>query len=189
MTKAKKSGPAIFMYCVIALGVLVAVTCLSLYYTDIAKNAVVLWTGVTAFTIIYHFWGRLILGNITKLFPIHYSQAWFREHRFEKKLYKFLRVQKWKDKVPTYNPELFDMKTRSLDDIAVTMAKVETDHWVNELLSLTTLLFPLLWGQWWIFVLSAFVAMLFDAQFIVVQRFNRPKAVRVLKHREKMKVA
>lgn len=186
MTKAKKSGPAIFMYCVIALGVLVFGVCFSLYYSNVSKNGIVLWTGITAFTIIYHFWGRLILGNITKLFPIHYSQMWFREHQFEKKLYKLLRVQKWKDKVLTYNPELFDMKTRSLDDVAITMAKVEVDHWVNELLSLTTLLFPLLWGNWWLFVIQAVVAMAFDGQFIIVQRFNRPKAIRVLKHRAKI---
>lgn len=184
MTKPKKSGAAIFMYCVIAVGVLVFGSCFSLYYIGIVENTIVLWTGITAFVIIYHFWGRLILGNITKLFPIHYSQMWFCEHRFEKKLYKMLRVQKWKDKVLTYNPELFDMKSRSLDDIAVTMAKVEVDHWVNEVLSLTTILFALLWGQWWLFVLQAVVAMVFDAQFIVVQRFNRPKALRVIKHRK-----
>ena len=185
MEKPKKSGPAIFMYIVIAVGVLITLTCFTLYYGNFFKNDIVLWIGVTAFTIIYHFWGRIILGNVTKLFHIHYSQPWFRERKFEKKLYKLLRVQKWKDKVLTYNPELFDMKTRTLDEIANTMAKAETDHWVNELLSLTTLLFPLIWGEWWVFTLTAVVAMIFDAQFILVQRYNRPKAIRVIKHNAK----
>lgn len=183
MAKAKKSGPAIFMYSVIALGLLISAVCFVLYYSSYTDRKVVLWIGIVFFMIIYHFWGRLILGNITRLFPIHYSQPWFRERKFEKKILKLFRVQKWKDKVLTYNPELFDMKTRTLDEVAITMAKVEVDHWVNELLSLTTILFALLWGNWWLFVIQAVAAMAFDGQFILVQRYNRPKALRVLKHK------
>ena len=65
------------------------------------------------------------------------------------------------------------------------MAKSETDHWINELLSLSTLLFALLWGEFWIFALTASVAMLFDAQFIVVQRYNRPRVLRLLERKRR----
>ena len=63
------------------------------------------------------------------------------------------------------------------------MAKSEIDHWVNELLSLSTLLFSLVWGELWIFLLSAVLAMAFDAQFIVVQRYNRPRVLKLLERR------
>lgn len=55
------------------------------------------------------------------------------------------------------------------------------DHWINEVISLVSILFSLLWGELWIFVLTAVFAMLFDAHFIVIQRFNRPRILRILK--------
>ena len=35
MSKTKKSGPAIFMYCIIAITVITSIVCFSLYYTNI----------------------------------------------------------------------------------------------------------------------------------------------------------
>ena len=90
-------------------------------------------------------------------------------------------MKKWKDKALTYNPELFSLRDYSLEEVANTMSKAECDHWINELISLTTLLFALLWGELWIFAITAFAAMLFDAQFIVIQRYNRPRIERLLK--------
>ena len=52
-------------------------------------------------------------------------------------------------------------------------------------ISLSTLLFGLLWGQLWIFALTAVLAMLFDGQFIVIQRYNRPRVVKILKRQHK----
>lgn len=187
MSKKKKSGSAIFMYCVIALMVSVTAVCFGLYYTGVLRNGVVLWTGVTAFTVTYHFWGRIILGNVTKLFRIHSGQRWFKERKFEKKLYKLLRVRKWKEKVLTYDPDAFDVNKHTLEEIANTMCKAETDHWVNEVLSLTTLLFAIPWGEFPIFLVTAILAMLFDAQFIVVQRYNRPTVMRVIAKRNRRK--
>lgn len=184
MSKAKKSGPAIFMYCVIGAMLVCAALCFALYYSNIFRNGVILWTGITAFTIMYHFWLRIIMGNVTKLFGIHHSQAWFKERRFERKLYKLLRVRQWKEKVLTYDPDAFSQEKHTLDEIATTMAKAETDHWVNELISLSTLLFSLLWGELWIFLITALAAMIFDAQFIVVQRYNRPIVLRVIEKRK-----
>ncbi len=188
MDKPKMSGSARFMYAVIALCILVASICFILYYADILPHGAVLWTGVTTFTILYHFWGRILLGKLTVFFPPDYHHFWFRERRFEKRLYKLLRVRKWKDKVLTFDPDAFDLSKRTYEELAFSMTKAETDHWMNELLSLTTLLFPLLWGQFWIFFGTALLAMLFDAQFIVVQRYNRPVLLRVIarkKEREK----
>ena len=50
MTKQKKkpSGSAIFMYCVIALGVILSTVCFSLYYSHSTDSGVVLWTGIVA---------------------------------------------------------------------------------------------------------------------------------------------
>lgn len=182
MNKAKKSGSAIFMYCVIGITIIVSIICFYIYYGNIYKNEIILWTGITSFTIMYHFWTRIIMGNVTKVFKkyINYNQWWFKEKRFEKQLYKILKVKKWKGKALTYNPELFILKENSLEEIANTMTKVEVDHWINEIISVTTLLFSILWGEFWIFCLTAIFAMIFDAQFIVIQRYNRPRVINVL---------
>jgi len=183
MKRTKLSGPAIFMYCVICITIITCVICFSLYYRNIYKNEIILWTGITAFTIMYHFWVRIIMGNISKLFKkkINYNQVWFKERKFEKKLYKILRVKDWKGKALTYNPESFSLKEHSLEEIANTMTKSEVDHWINEVISLSTLLFAIPWGQFWIFAITALAAMIFDSQFIVIQRYNRPRVLKILK--------
>ena len=182
MKVLKKSGPAIFMYCVIGIAIIVSIICFSLYYGNIYRNMIVLWIGIVAFTIMYHFWVRLIMGNVSKLFKkhIYYKQSWFKERKFEKKLYKALRVKQWKRKALTYNPELFSLKENSLEEIANNMSKAEVDHWINELISLSTILFAIPWGAFWVFSISAIIAMRFDGQFIVIQRYNRPRVMRIL---------
>lgn len=182
-----RSGPALFMYSIIAITGISSVTCFYLHYCKHTNNNAILWVGITAFTIMYHFWVRIILGNVSKLFKKHinYKQRWFKEHKFEKKLYKLLKVKKWKDKTFTYNPGDFSVKDRSLEDIANTMAKSEVDHWINEAISISTMFFGLIWGKTWIFVITALAAMIFDCQFIIIQRYNRPRIVKLLERQNK----
>lgn len=186
MKKTKKSGPAIFMYCVIATTVIISIICFALYYGNIYKNGIILWTGITAFTIMYHFWVRIIMGNVSKLFKkyINYKQWWFKEKKIEKEFYKILRVKDWKGKALTYNPESFSLKDHSLEEIANTMSKSEVDHWINEVISLSTVLFSIIWGQFWLFLITAIAAMIFDSQFIIIQRYNRPRIVKILDKRK-----
>ena len=185
--KNKMSGPAIFMHSVIWVTAITSILCFSLYYGNYYRSETFLWIGIVAFTIMYHFWVRIIMGNVTKLFKdkINYSQWWFKERKFEKKLYKFLHVKEWKDKALTYNPETFSLKNHSLEEIANTMAKSEVDHWINEIISLSTMLFAIPWGAFWIFFGSALFAMIFDSQFIIIQRFNRPRIVKLLEREKK----
>ena len=175
-----KSGPAVFMAPVIILMVVCAAVCFALYYSGLVRHGALLWTGISAFTIVYHFKGRLIMGEQTKKWNISYTHPFFRERKFERKLYKLLRVRDWRGKVLTYDPAAFDLSTHTLPEIANTMSKSEVDHWINELISLSTLLFGLIWGETWAFALTAFIAMLFDGQFILVQRYNRPRVVSLI---------
>lgn len=187
--KLNNSGPAKFMYSVIAICLITCITCFIFYYGNYTENEAVLWTGVTTFTIMYHFWVRIILGNVSKLFRKHinYKQKWFQERKFEKNLYKFLKVKEWKDKAFTYNPEEFSVKDNSLESIVNVMAKSEVDHWINEAISVSTLLFSLIWGKFWIFFITALAAMIFDSQFIIIQRYNRPRIVKLLERKEREK--
>lgn len=182
-----RSGPAIFMYSIIAITAITSIICFYMYYGRQCGSDLCIWTGITAFTIMYHFWVRIIMGNVSKLFRKHinYKQRWFKERKFEKKIYKVLNVKNWKDKAFTYNPGDFSVKDRSLEDIANTMAKSEVDHWINEVISISTMFFGLIWGKTLIFVITALCAMVFDGQFIVIQRYNRPRIVKLLERKNK----
>ena len=185
----KKSGLAIFMHSVIGITLIAAIICFCLYYGNVYKTEKILWIGIIAFTIMYHFWVRIIMGNVSKLFKkyINYKQWWFKEKSFEKKLYKSLRVKKWKDRALTYNPESFSLKQHTLEEIANTMVKSEIDHWINEIISLSTLLFIIPWGRAAAFIISAIASMIFDSQFIIIQRYNRPRILKILEREEKYK--
>lgn len=187
MQKTKPSGPAIFMYCVIALTLVVSAMCFSLHYIFKTGNSYIIWIGVVSFMIMYHLWLRIIMGNATKLFKLDCNMWWFREKSFEKHIYKFLRVKRWKGKALTYNPELFSLKNYTPQQIALTMTKAEADHWINQLISLSSLLFAFLWGEFRIFFATCIAAMLFDAQFILIQRYNRPRVLRLANRRKKEK--
>ena len=89
MKLLNNSGPAIFMYSVIVICIIISSICLGCFYGGKIENKVVLWIGIVAFTIMYHFWVRIIMGNVLKLFKRHitYKQGFFREKKFEEKIY------------------------------------------------------------------------------------------------------
>lgn len=185
--RLKPSGSAIFMYFAIGVTLIVSAVCFALYYGKVFEPEFILWAGITCFTIMYHLGMRLVMGNVTKLFKINYRNPFFKEKPYEKGLYRFLRVKEWKRNALTYNPELYDLKERTLTQLAKTTVKSEIDHWINILISMTTLLFPILWGALWIFILTALLAALFDSQFIIIQRYNRPRILRMIERENRKK--
>lgn len=184
MKNSKLSGPAMFMYSFILLTFLASVICFAVYYGGRADSAAVKWTGVVSFMILYQFGLRILFGEITRRFTFNYLHPFFTRKKFEIKLYRFLRVRNWKDKVLTFDPDAYDFKNRTLEELAATMAKSETDHWINIVISVCGIFFSLIWGLFPVFLLTAVLAMLFDAQFIVVQRYNRPVVMRLMERRE-----
>ena len=65
------------------------------------------------------------------------------------------------------------------------MCKSEVDHWINEAISISTLLFAIPWGTFGVFLISAIAAMIFDSQFIVIQRYNRPRVLKSIERANK----
>lgn len=189
MKLLNNSGPAIFMYSVIAICLVISSICFGFYYTGNTDSLIVFWIGMVTFTIMYHFWVRIIMGNVLKLFKKHitYKQYFFKEKKFEKKFYDLIKVKSWKDKVLTYAPQEFDLKENSLETVANNMAKAELDHWINSLISISTISFGFISNVFWPFIVSAIFAMAFETQFIVLQRYNRPRVVKIIQREEKNK--
>ena len=106
----------------------------------------VLYTGVASFVIVYQFGLRLEFGKITdkKKDKFKNDSFIFKKRKFEDKLYEMLKVKKWKKRALTYDPEAFDITKNTKEQVLQTMLKSELDHWFNELISLSTLLFSLI---------------------------------------------
>lgn len=180
ITKPKKSASAIIMYILMGIAIIFTTACFALFYTGVYENSIVLWAGIIAFLVLYQFSLRLVFGEVNKHFNIRYNQLWFKELPFEKRLYKLIRVKKWKNKVPTFNPELFVIEDYTYEELANTMAKVEVDHWTNVIISISTLLFIIPWDRAYFFITIAILAILFDCVFISIQRYNRPRVVKAI---------
>lgn len=139
---------------------------------------------VTFGTICYHLAMRLAVGTLADAKyhnRMDYTKKWFREKPFEKKLYKALKVRKWKKRLPTLNPEDFDLKNRSLEEIIQVTCQAEIVHELIMPLSFVPVVFSLWFGSLGVFVVTSCLSCLFDSLFVIMQRYNRPRLMRLMK--------
>lgn len=134
---------------------------------------------ITVGTICYHFSMRLLVGA---LIPNRFDpeSRWFQPHKAETALYKKLRVKYWKDHLPTYDPRLFSMQDNTLEGIVKNTCQAEIVHEVIIVCSFIPLLASLLWGEFWVFATTSVIAALLDSVFVMLQRYNRPRLMRLL---------
>lgn len=147
---------------------------------------------ITSATIFYHVGIRLIVGYSLDGFKQHdfsYDKGIFKEFAFEKKLYKLLKVKTWKDKMPTFNPSTFNMENNSTRAIINVMCVSELVHLTNVPLSFIPLtacyLVPQLKEDIFIFTITGICAACFDMLFVIMQRYNRPRIIKLLKRQQK----
>lgn len=134
--------------------------------------------GITSMTICYHFTIRLVIGNIIDRIKLEKfkPESWrFREFKFERKLYKVLRVKKWKKFVPTYNERLFSMKENSVGNIIGETCRAEVVHLLCAAASLVSISFALIFGSLTAFLITGIAGALVDLVLVIVQRYNRPR--------------
>ena len=143
---------------------------------------------ITFGTIFYHFAMRLLVGAlIPNRFDPH--RRWFQLCKAENILYKKLRIKHWKDHVPTYDPRLFSLQDNTLEGIVKNMCQAEVVHEVIIVCSFLPLLASLLWNDFWVFAITSLISALIDSVFVMMQRYNRPRLMRLLeKQRQGRKV-
>ena len=138
----------------------------------------------------YHLGFRLAVGySIDAKYhnQMDHTKKWFTEKPFEAKLYKTLQVKKWKKWFPTFNPQAFDIKRHSMTGIVQTTCQAEIVHEVNMVLSFVPVIFSVWFGSLGVFLITSCAAFLFDSVFVVMQRYNRPRLIRLMKKRQKDK--
>lgn len=146
---------------------------------------------ITFATMFYHFAMRLTVGRAVDLITkdgINTQSRWFCETKLEKKLYKLLQVKKWKHFIPTWKPQNFSLEHNDMKKIIKNMCAAEIIHELIILLGYASLLFSFFTpdpkSYIFIFVITAFFAGLCDTFFVILQRYNRPRMVRLYKRSE-----
>ncbi len=137
---------------------------------------------ITCGTFAYHLDMRLLVGwlfNALMHNRANYRRAWFRTQPWEEKLYALLQVKRWKKRLPTFAPETFDPKRHSWDEIAQAMCQAELVHETIVVLSFVPLAVIPRFGAPAVFIITSVLSALFDLTFVIIQRSNRPRVVRL----------
>ena len=151
-----------------------------------SKTGAILALAITFGTITYHFGMRLLVGTIIDKWlnnKVDYNRKWFQPRSFEEKLYQRLRVKKWKDRMPTYVPGTFSTKEHTMEDIAQAMCQAEIVHEVIIVLSFVPLVLVPIFGEFWVFFITSLLSAAFDLMFVMMQRYNRPRIVKIIKRK------
>lgn len=144
--------------------------------------------GITAMTVCYHFTIRLFIGNIVDAIMCNeadWRKPWFRQRKFEEKLYKKLKVKRWKNRLPTIDENAFDLAKTPIERIIGATCQSEIVHELDVLASLAAILFAIPFGDLWVFLITSILGAAFDMIFVIMQRYNRPRLLRTLKRRNR----
>lgn len=138
---------------------------------------------ITLATISYHFIMRLLIGY---LFDLHmknhadYTKSWYQIRTWENKFYDMIQVKKWKKHMPAYQPEYFSVKHNTWHEIAQAMCQAELVHETIIIFSFLPIFAARYVGGFFVFLLTSIGAALFDAMFVIIQRYNRPRFIRMI---------
>lgn len=154
-------------------------TLLSTFLYHRSSSSWLLSAAITFGTICYHFAMRLAVGA---LIPnrFHHSASWFQPRPWEHRLYQKLKVKRWKQYVPTYDPRLFSLAENTLEQVVSNMCQAEVVHEVIVLCSFIPLLFSLAFDDFFVFLITSILSAVLDLVFVCLQRYNRPRLVRIL---------
>lgn len=146
-------------------------------------NGVLLSLAITCGTIAYHLAMRLLVGQVFSAVMRNRAdlrKRWYRVSKYEMAVYRALHVKRWKRRMPTYDPSLFDPRVHSWDEIAQAMCQAELVH---ETIVVGSFL-PIVGGVWFgaypVFLVTSVLAAAFDLMLVMMQRYNRQRIVALL---------
>ena len=146
-------------------------------------SGLLLSLAITAGTVLYHFAMRLVVGGIFNRYMKNradYTKPWYQPKSWETSLYRFLRVKKWKNRMPTYDPQLFDPKIHTWEEIIQAMCQAELVHETIAVLSFMPILAGIRFGAYIVFIITSVLSALLDLSFAVMQRYNRPRVLPIM---------
>lgn len=143
---------------------------------------------ITFGTVFYHLAVRLLVGflyNAGMKNRADLTAGWYRLRPWEDRLYKALRVKAWKGRLPTYVPENFSPKAHTWREIAQAMCQAELVHETNVLCSFLPIVASRYVGAFWVFFATSVCGAAFDLLFVILQRYNRGRVMKIIAKTEK----
>lgn len=166
------------------IAVLTTIIAIVFSYIYITINKSVYLTLAISFgTTAYHFIMRLVIGCIINWImhnKANYNNNYFKTKKLEQKIYKLIKVKKWKDKMPTYNPDFYSTEKHSLEEIAMVTCQAEIVHELIIIFSFVPVLFTLWFDSFWVFMITSIISALIDTLFVIMQRYNRPRIIKLI---------
>ena len=162
---------------------LVTITIIFIYLYRLFSKGILLSLSITFGVTSYHFCIRLLVGclfNVTMKNHVDYNKTWYRVREKEQSFYEKVRVKKWKQKMPTYDIDRFDPQKHSWDEIAQAMCQSELVHEINIIISFLPIVSHIWFGALPVFVITSILAACFDMLFVIIQRYNRPRIIKIL---------
>ena len=173
MSKIMKSVSVISVIATICFSVLYVYNSMPVFYS----------LAITFGTIAYHFCVRLMVGTLFNVFMknrANYTKKWYRVKEWEQKLYVKLKVKKWKNKMPTYDTDAFDVSEHGWDGVAQASCQSELVHETNVVLSLVPIIFSVWFGSLVVFIITSVLGAMYDLIFVIMQRYNRPRMIKMI---------
>ena len=152
-------------------------------------SSAALTLSITCATVAYHFAMRLAVGLVFQIWmrnKADYNKKWYQPKKWEDKLYQKLHVRQWKGGMPAYDSSLFDPKVHPWDEIAQAMCQAELVHETIVILSFLPVVATIWFGAFFVFLITSLGAAVFDLMFVIMQRYNRPRVVRLAKRGKKL---
>ncbi len=142
---------------------------------------------ISCATTAYHLLMRLAVGFLLPAatdYQFDIYHPWFRPRKWEAAFYGKLRLKTWKGKLPTYAPVQFSLKENTPHRVIQNMCGAELVHEIIMVLSFLLLAAVPFCGAMPVFLTTSVLAALFDSIFVMAQRFNRPRLIRIYKKQE-----
>ena len=79
--------------------------------------------------------------------------------------------------MPTFEADLFDLRTKNLESIVKATCQAEIVHEIIIVLSHLPILLGFAIGTWKVLIATSVLAALIDLLFVMIQRYNRPRLV------------
>ena len=86
----------------------------------------------------------------------------------------------------TAKPEQFDIRHISMETLLHNVAQAELVHRIIMVLSFVPLVLFIPYGVPWVFILTSVFACLIDLQFVMMQRYNRPRIIRLMERQNRV---
>ncbi|MFI3227566.1 MAG: hypothetical protein R3Y09_09170 [Clostridia bacterium] len=138
---------------------------------------------ITFATTFYHFAMRLLVGMYYQrkyANNISWKNKWFNTGKIERKIYKTIKVNRWKKYIPTYNSSFFDINTCSYEQIAMAMCQAELVHETIIVFSFLPIMAYKWFGSIEVFIITSIISAFIDLIFVILQRYNRPRILRFI---------